>query len=154
MKKRCRHFQLLEVMIAMFLVALCILPLIQPHLHMYQEQQKVLGRLKRDHAAAVVYADIMKRLYSNEMGWEEMMDRNARHPLNLGTMGNQYEGYYSFEKKSAKPRDEPPAETNYLMKMTIHLAFKGGRDPHDYEYLVFIKRKIKEGQDTHEKVPL
>lgn len=153
MKKRNRPFQLLEVMIAMFLVALCALPLIQPHVYMFEQEQKAIRLLEVDHAASLVYADIVETLYENKIDWDQIVDKSVRHPINSPELTNLgYEGYYTFDKLLSKPPEEPPEETNYLMNVSLVLNPRGeSRISKLYEYLVFIKRKIKQGEDTTPK---
>ena len=73
MKKKVeRCFQLLEVIVAMSLVTLCILPIIHPHIHIYQEEHKALRSLEADHLATLIFADIAKKLYNNEIDWVQI----------------------------------------------------------------------------------
>lgn len=151
MKRRNkRYFQLLEVMIAMFLVALCALPLIHPHLHMYQEQRKTLQELQMDHIAGLLYADVALDLYENKIPWEQIQNRETKLPLSSYVINNlPYEGHVSFAEERHKPPDKPAAETNYLIKVIVSLATKDKKLQRDYTNVVFIKRKIKEGEDKN-----
>lgn len=133
----------------MFLVALCALPLIQPHIYIYGKEQEAIRSLQVDHVASLIYADIVKKLYENEIDWHHVADESMKHPIDFAELNQlSYEGYYTFSKHRRKPSDEPPEGTNYLMKLSIVLNPKGSKETKNYNYLLFIKRKIKQGQDT------
>lgn len=137
----------------MFLVALCSLPLIQPHVHMYEQERKAIRELEADHVASLIYADIVETLYENNIDWDQIMNKSVKHPIESPELSRiSYEGYYTFSKELHKPADEPPAETNYLMKVSLALNPIGENNKtRNYDYLVFIKRMIKQGQDTNPK---
>lgn len=134
----------------MFLVALCALPLIQPHLHMYLEQRRAINTLQIDHLASFLYADIVGKLYSNDFEWEDIVNSTTEHPIDTKDQdlkNMSYEASYSFKKLHAKPPSMSAAETNYLIEILIKIKSTNGKDFKKYKYDVFIKRKIKEGQD-------
>jgi hypothetical protein len=136
-------------MIAMILVTLCALPLIQPHIYIYGKEQEAIRSLQVDHVASLIYADIVEKLYENEIDWHHLADENMKHPIDSTKLSRlAYEGYYTFSKARHKPSDEPPEGTNYLMRLSLVLNPKGSKETKNYNYLIFIKRKIKQGQDT------
>jgi len=78
--KKKRHFLILEVLIAFGLVVLCVLPLIYPHLYITQEQRKFIDKIDLDIAVNQFYAEIMQRLYKNEILWSDI-DQNTVFPI-------------------------------------------------------------------------
>ena len=68
-----RPFLLLEVLIAIALVALCAYPLITPHYRLAQEKRKLLRNLKVQREADEAFYEAVQRLYEGEVAWEKII---------------------------------------------------------------------------------
>lgn len=67
-----RYIILLEVVIAMAIVALCILPLLSPHLVMLQQQRKFIKEMNLDHTVHLLYVDVLEQLQQNRITWAQI----------------------------------------------------------------------------------
>lgn len=74
-KKRKRHFLLLEVMIAAFLLLVCITPLLRISARMALEQQAIIRENTRDHLAHLIHAKLTERLYQRKIPLEEIRQK-------------------------------------------------------------------------------
>lgn len=103
-----RPMILLEVLIALALIAMCALPLLTPHFAMLNQQKKFISTMKLDHHVHLLYIDVLERLQKNKISWnliqdhteipidEDMWVRIGEYPLpNL-------RGSYHFEEIKSK----------------------------------------------------
>jgi Tfp pilus assembly protein PilE len=68
-----RHFQLLELMVAAFILLICIAPTMRIFTSMYQSQQEIIRENQRDHLAHLVHAKFIEQLYKRQISLEEVM---------------------------------------------------------------------------------
>lgn len=122
-----RSFLLLEVLIAFAIIAMCMLPLIAPHTFILREQKKFIEQVELDHLVNLVYADIIERLYRNEIGWgsltsgtafdvDEFLLERIQYKEKL-----PYKGTYSFNEIIHKPRDDSPRKI-YLFELNMRFV--------------------------------
>lgn len=168
MKKSKRFFSLLEVLIAIFLISLCALPLIYPHAFIYKQTKEFTQEIDLDRVAGLVYSVILEKLYHNEYEWtvfedgslqpidEEMLKRVG------ASLPSGFEGRYRFDivkEKSNSSKREPTKETNIisLYLVDVHLLFlrKGMDKPFEYTYEAVIKRIMpnEHAGDAKEETP-
>ena len=69
---RCtrRHSLLLEVLISFAIIALCILPLLYPHVYILKSQQEMIRTVELDHVVNLIYASTLEKLYLNQIPWD------------------------------------------------------------------------------------
>lgn len=82
MKKR--SFLLIEVLIAMTLVTLCIVPLIRQPLKLYTEELGQLEEMEKQRLADWTFTEVKEFLLKNELPWEEIPERyveSSTYPL-------------------------------------------------------------------------
>ena len=98
-----RHQSLLEVLIAFALVALCVLPLIYPHVAMFKAQNTFIRKVDLDHVVNLLYAKILEKLYMNSIPWNDI--EQTVFPVDAGLLGEiQYDkplyfsGSYNFSE--------------------------------------------------------
>lgn len=65
-----RPFLLLEVLIALTLVALCLLPLVSPHIMIIKEERNFISVLEADRMANLIFANIVQEMYDHRIPWE------------------------------------------------------------------------------------
>lgn len=156
-KVRKRFFLLLEVIIAFFLVIMCIIPLIAPHTFILTEQKKFGNQIELDHVVNLIFADIVERLYNNEISWSEMAEKR-RLEVDEALMKRvqfekrlTYKGTYYFEEVKHKPIDESAMRKLYLFNVNLKFEPIGEvkKDKNDevigtfnYNYKLFIVRDI------------
>ncbi len=109
-----RHILLLEVLIAFTLLVLCILPLLYPLVYILNVQSGFINKIQLDHQVNLQYADIINRLYSNEIQWGDL-NAGQPHEVNL-SKDLPYKGTYVFGESIHKPSDEQPFMV-YLKKL-------------------------------------
>lgn len=112
MKSRRQPAILLEVLIAFTLIALCILPLIYPHVFILRSEKKFISTVELDHYVNLLYADRLQKLYQNEIPWQDIENGNEI-PIDTQLLeaihykGDlPFTGHYKFIKEKQKPRKE------------------------------------------------
>lgn len=122
-----RHFLLLEVLIAFVIIALCMIPLISPHVFVLTEQKKFVKQVELDHLANLVYGDIVERMYQNEIqfsnvinGYEFEVDDPLLERIKFDKR-LPYKGSFHFKEIIHKPTQEAP-KTFYLVKLEIRFV--------------------------------
>lgn len=73
-KVKKRHMILLEVMIALALIALCVLPLLAPHAFLLKQQKQFISTIELDHAVNLLYADMLEKLHKQEIPWQGIQE--------------------------------------------------------------------------------
>lgn len=130
---RCsrRPVILLEVLIAFALVALCVLPLIYPHVFILRSEKKFIATVELDHLVNHMFADILQKLYQNEIPWQDI-ESGREIPIDetwLEHLGYKqmlpFTGTYQFIKARQKP-DKPAEVTAYLFRLEFTFTAKPG----------------------------
>jgi len=144
-----RYMMLLEVMIAFALVALCILPLIYPHVAIYRAQRQFERKVQLDHAVNLLYGEVVQRLYLNRIPWDQLL--HASFPVDEAMLTNagvdptqySYVGNYRFTEELHKPKKPAPYSV-WLLNLTFRFVpkEKTSAEPLEYEYEVFIVRDL------------
>lgn len=133
---------LLEVLIAFALIALCVLPLIYPHVFILQSEKKFISTVELDHFVNLLYADRLQKLYQNEIPWQDIENGNEM-PIDSHLMESvkykgdlPFTGYYKFIKERQKPK--PPKESDktvYIFELKFVFVAKPG---------YFLEKDLKE----------
>lgn len=117
-----RSIALLEVLIAFAIIALCIIPLIYPHVFIFKSEKKFVYAVELDHLANLLYADVLQKLYQNEIPWENL-EKGERFPIDsrlLESLGYDeqlpYQGTYQFITIKQKPH-KPSDRSVYLFEL-------------------------------------
>jgi hypothetical protein len=155
-----KHFQsLLEVLIAFVLIVLCILPLVYPHVAMYQSQMRFIREIELDHVVNLLYAKVLEKLYMNSISWNSL--EQQVFPIDTALLNEiqfdrplHYIGSYNFFE--AKPRFKPKKKGAPLSIYLYHLTFnflpkEFEKSPEEikkkktikYQYDVFIVRDLR-----------
>jgi len=166
---RKRHFQLLELMVAAFILLICVAPSMRIFTSMYQSQQDIVRENQRDHLAHLVHAKFTEQLYKRIISLPENKQSN---PIELGDPdiqnflkqnAFQFSGTFTLESRTPKGQEKP---SEYLGKLEIKLKDtshrsqqkKGdqtieNRDPAEtsYDYYVYIKSGEIDSENNNEK---
>ncbi len=73
-----RTFLLLEVLIALFLVSLCIVPLIRQPLQMFKNELEKLEMVEKERLADWTFSEIKEMFLKNEIPWEKIPPLNQK----------------------------------------------------------------------------
>lgn len=73
-----RPMLLLEVIIALALVALCIIPLVVPYVAVIRQQQLATQTMELDHLVNLLYVDLLEKLYENQIPWETIEEGSQK----------------------------------------------------------------------------
>jgi hypothetical protein len=157
-KVKFRPFLLLEVLLALFLVTLCILPLLAPSVAIFRDQQHFIDKVDLDHAVGVLYARTIEKLHRNAIPWEEL---NSKKTIPIDSASLQqlsgrsallpWNGTYLFEEIKHKPKrkphdNEPIFFSLHLFRLTFTFTSRpdSGRqaDTLKYSYDIFVARQL------------
>ncbi len=127
-----RPVALLEVIIAFALIALCILPLIYPHIFILRSEREFISAVELDHLASRLYADRLQKLYQNEIPWQQI-ESGIATPIDesmLQAAGYSgvlpYTGTYQFVKVRQRP-PKPVDKVAYLFQLEFIFTEKSER---------------------------
>src|SRR5215203_2963300 len=87
MRKLKRHFQLLEILIALFLVATCAIPIMSSFVRIYLEQRKMQDDIQRDHLLHLAHAKLIEYLYkegAKGSSLQDLLDKDINIPASDG----------------------------------------------------------------------
>jgi hypothetical protein len=159
-KKNKRHFQLLEVMVAIFLIMVCAVPSFKILTQVYQEQAAVVRINQRDHLVHLIHAKVVEQLYKRAIPLSEIMEgvhaKFADPILQPELERLKYEA--SYDLSFIEPRSEKGKEkaTEYLGKMVIEmrdllkpnrtLVEENQKKEVQYEYLFYLARIERNGR--------
>jgi hypothetical protein len=98
-----RHFLMLELMIALFLVLTCALPLAQLPLKALKEETKSAYRIQIHRLADLAFAQFKEKLYRQEISWQELSSPSndrAVFVTDTVTVGFEQLGAQKFHRKA------------------------------------------------------
>lgn len=146
-KTRKRHISLLEVLISFVIVVLCVLPLISPHVWILKSQRDFVRIIDLDHVVNLLYADILHRLYTNDIKLNELENR-TQFPIDQTILKNSgyegtlpYKGHYEFFIKKSKSSKDGSL-THFLVELTLVFERPGSLNNLEYKYDIFVKRYL------------
>lgn len=167
-KNRKRHFLLLELMVAAFILLICIAPTMRIFTSIFQEQQEIIRENQGDHIAHLVHAIVTERLYKHEIKFSEDTKAEAI-PLSDTDLQKELDKYgYTVQAaltiiESVKHKEENHPN-KYLAQLVIKLIDTSpkaesrakaqnfiNQDPHDtfYDYIIYIDAGAKEKKDSN-----
>ena len=156
-----RHFLLLEVMIAMFLILLCAVPALKLYVDMYLAQRDTVRIYARDQVAEQIHATLIERFYKNTIALESLLsDHNTEHPLNdppceeaLKKLG--FTCHCTLKITNGQKHKDSEKHLHYLCQMKIdiidELPLKKAEllQTAEYNYVVYIDRGCRDKTHPH-----
>lgn len=151
---RKSHMILLEILIALALVAFCALPLVYPQVYILKSERKFIDTVELDHFVNLLFANRLQKLYLNEIPWSTIesgrpqhIDENILNEMEYKE-GLPFDGTYQFSIIKRKPR-EPAERTLFLVKLLFAFTPKKSKEvdkeaKYVYEYEIFIERQQKQ----------
>jgi|GEM_PF-3991261 len=123
-KRDKRHFQLLELMVAAFILLICIAPVMRIFTSIYQSQQSIIRENQRDHLAHHVHAEVVERLYKREISIDDIENQLiflSDPELNeqLKALSYSLEGILTIVQTYKPKGEEYP--TMYLGKLLVKI---------------------------------
>ena len=118
-----RHFQLLELMVAAFILLICIAPTMKIFTNIYKSQKEIIRINQRDHLAHLVHAKFTEQLYKRTI---PLKDIDVGNPIILKDVElNEFLQKYFFDysgtfflKPHAKKGESPDC---YLCELKIEI---------------------------------
>ena len=147
---RKNRILLLEVLIAFAIVATCALPLIYPQIAIYKAQKQFEQKVDLDHAVNLLYGEILRRLYLNEIPWADLqgkattIDEEMLRRAGVELTTSSYTGFFKFTEINHKPKLASPYSL-WLFNLSFTFSPKRSLNslkPVHYEYKVFIVRNL------------
>lgn len=117
-----RPLSILEVLIAFFLVVVCLLPLVYPHTYIYKLQYEFVEAIQCDRLAGIAFADILERLHKQEIEWKDITGKaELQIPDALFVQENMpLTGKYSFALvKKKEDKDAEYVVSLYAVKISF-----------------------------------
>lgn len=155
---RRQHFQLLEVMVAVFLILLCATPALQVYTNMYKEQAQIARINQRDHLVHLIHAKIIEQLYKRAIPLDEIIagvekpfeDEELQSELNRLKYGASYHLSVLRPVREKKRATADRLHSQLLIQMKdMSRPIKPDEKPNviNYSYEVYIDRGAKGGGD-------
>lgn len=152
-----RHFQLLELMVAAFILLICIAPTMKIFTNIYKSQIEITRVNQRDHLAHMAHALFTEDLYKRKIS---LKDLDESKPINL-TDSEFIEllkkfnfdccGKFSLIPYTKKGEESPKA---YLGKLEIEIKDKI-KNPKDqsmvYDFNIFIDTVIDKTKNNEKE---
>ena len=134
-----RHFQLLEVMIAMLLIVTCVAPALHIYMNMYKLETQSMQNYEADHLARLLYVEIVEQLYLNAIPYEDILSGTDRtvesaYTEQLNAIG--FTAHYNLSKMKQKTVKGKP---RCLIDIKIYLENKRTKAVKTYNYLQMIE---------------
>lgn len=161
-KKRC-YFQLLEVMVAAFLILICAAPALKIHISMYLEQNALMRQNQRDHLAHLAYAEIVEKMYKNEIPLEDILEKKE-FTLNslshdeqsfdlihaLHQMGYQCRYFFTNKKTPEEKENKNYSLLNLILKLD-DISFSNQKSTSmEYVFVTYLSHQVATSQTDEE----
>jgi hypothetical protein len=144
-----QHFQLLEVMVAIFLIVVCALPVLNAYVGMNKAQFDSARTSQRDHLVHLVHGRIVEELYCNRIPWEEIEHSKQEELERLGhveELVNQFKSISyrcCYQLKIERPKIIKSNSKKFLFSLAISVQDLQGKGsvPVVYRYYIFAKHE-------------
>lgn len=149
------HMILLEIVIALALVALCILPLIGPHIEIVRSHLKFAKLMELDRAANLIYVDLLEQMHRNSLPFPDIKNPHV-FPLNLDHLSKDKTDFPAIEasyKFTGKSKGNESARL-YLLQLHINVKPKGASEEEaskEFTYPVCVLRNMPTTENSAEQ---
>lgn len=144
-------------MIAFAIVVLCLFPLITPHVWMIKEENSFIQDLRTDRYIGIIYAHIIENLYENQILWDVIKEKDSLTTLSIDAIPESWPYIIILRTEIEKNGKEGKEEEQMYYILHLNIILKptfnsdSNKKPTEYEYVAFVERKIKLGQDQQPK---
>jgi len=142
MKSERRHILLLEVLIALMIVTMCIMPLLAPHIAMVQEERAFQREIELDRLVNLLYGDLLvEKFYRQEQEWWAVLNGSSTEIQDERVKDLGYQGKYVIQRSLKKQKLQDVDDYRYNL-LTVKYEFTplSGGDPLNYTYKLYVKR--------------
>lgn len=144
-----RPMLLLEVIIALALVALCALPLIAPHLELVNQQRHLSRTVEVDRAVNLLYVQVLEQLQKNKIPWSSIVEHQPllieplveEMKLAEGDLKISIKGTYRIDEVKHK-ENEDSGWSVYWLKVVFNVHLPESKKAVVFPYDVTIMRHI------------
>ncbi len=139
---RKRHALLLELIIAFFLVSLCLIPLLKPHLFIRKELCKRQERMQLERIAKIAAADVKAYLFACNEPWTQLKKGNVTGKLTYSfhrVNGGVSPCTCSFQLFCKRAYNNKQAHADYLL-MELKIVFDDFPKEAPYTSLLFLQK--------------
>lgn len=162
-----RHFQLLELMVAVFILLICIAPAMQIFTSIFKSQQEIVRENQKNHIIHLMHAKFTEQLYKRLISFEDIRnqkDINLTDPDLVELLEKSFftcSGVFGIEKSYKPKGQDKPVE--YLCKLEIKVTDKlakqskgkgspsGQENPCEtYDYYIYVDTLPDEGDNDEE----
>ncbi len=159
MRKK-KTFLLLEILIAILLVSICLVPLIQSPIQSYRAERRLLEEMEGERLADWTFSEIKEKLLKNEIPWEKIPRPGAKTasfflPASAieipGSQPKKIERSFTLECGKRGEKEGLNGETIRILRVGIDFAprlslRKKGKS--DYSFRLIVQKLPKSSKDT------
>ncbi|WP_194848359.1 type IV pilus modification PilV family protein [Candidatus Neptunochlamydia vexilliferae] len=144
---RQRPFVLIEVFIAIALLAVCAFPLIRYPLFAYKQEQKHLIEMELQRHAELIFYDVLKHI--DKYNWEEFPRKNTKKPERVEEITVSIPSMSTFKKASHCHiyNAHKKAHTHKLRHLHCDVCFGGCNKKTSYKFVFLAKKVAKKSVD-------
>lgn len=156
-------FLLLEILIAILLVSLCLIPLIQSPIQSYRAEMKLLEEMEGERLAEWSFSEVKDKLLKNEIPWDKIPSLTEKSaPIDLPPITIQIPGSKpkkierSFVLRCGKKGEKEGLKGEIYRMMHVDIMFtprlsqkKQKKDKRDYSYRLMVRKLPKEAHNTN-----
>ncbi len=163
-----RHILLLEILIALAILTMCILPLLSPHATILNQQQRFLKKTTLDHVVSLLYVDVLEQLQKNIIPWQSIQE-HAQIAIDgemLKRVGFDrpfpFNGTFRFDEKPHEKSGEPSIKGDkntgwYVYKLVVTFVFtptdsKKEKEKYIFPYRLTLLRHTANGPAADKQV--
>lgn len=159
---RKRPFTLLEMMIAIFIITVCALPIITSYGNMNKVLYEDIRVNKRENAAHLIHNQMIESLYKQRIRWSDIGKDKRENAEGLEGADKEkisallkeinYAGFYQLSLFRAK-KEKGKARAHYLLQLRIFMQDnnKPDEEPVPYTYYIYAQRDLANNEKV-EKV--
>ncbi len=144
-----RSYVLLEVMIALVLVCLCLLPLALNPIKTLQKEIEMLEEIEYERIAEITFMQIKEMLLKNEIPWEDLStSQKVKKKNNLAPVFLSLPGFY--EKKIERafkiycPHEKEGMQSTIYRHILLSIElFNQAKKTQLYEYHLFAQKQMQ-----------
>lgn len=152
-----RHMLLLEVLIALSLVLLCLLPLLQPHIVMIQDEKDFTRDVQLDRVVNQLFADLLvQEFYNQRIGWDAIAAKREVAIPSDAVKKLGYQGSYTISHVAPKGEALNESKPFHLLEIQyrfVHVTSVVKKKPKTlkYTFQLFVQREKPVEKAAEEK---
>ncbi|MBI3508250.1 MAG: hypothetical protein HY069_01255 [Chlamydiia bacterium] len=143
-----RSFLLLEILIALSLIGICIVPLVSRPLELLQAENKILWEMEGERLADWTYSEIQIQLFKNAIPWEKLPTKEKKKVdfslpdiiANIPGKERRIKRHFTLEYDLGR---DVEAQSYRLFKVQIHFTPELNKKK-GYEYQVIVRKIVEQ----------